>query len=86
MFFRDSFMPKGNIKIRAEDRSLRFNRVAEGRTNKIIKMISLLGNCSNKSSYNYSEEEINRIFSVIDRELKQAKSRFRFNRNKQFKL
>ena len=36
----------------------RFVRVAEGRTNKIIEMLRLLGNCSNKSNYEYDEKDI----------------------------
>ena len=36
----------------------RFVRVAESRTNKIIEMIRLLGNCSNKSNYEYDEKDI----------------------------
>ena len=69
-----------------EDRQKRFNRIAEKRTNEIIRRIQLLGNCSNKSSYDYSEKEVNKIFNAIGKELKQAKARFTFIRSKSFKL
>lgn len=69
-----------------ETRENRFKRIATKRTNVIIEKISLLGNCSNRSSYDYTEQEVNKIFSAIDKELKQAKARFTFNRNKTFKL
>ena len=36
-----------------ETRSERFVRIAEARTNKIITMLQLLGNCANKSNYEY---------------------------------
>ncbi len=54
----------------------RFIRVAEARTNKIIDMINLLGNCSNKNNYAYSEKDVDRIFSRIEDELKAAKIKF----------
>ena len=44
----------------------RFKRVAENRTNKIIDQIRLLGNCANKSNYEYSDEDVKKIFSAID--------------------
>ena len=69
-----------------EDRQKRFKRIAEKRTNEIIRRIQLLGNCSNKSSYDYSEQDVNKIFNAIDKELKQARARFRFTRGKVFKL
>ncbi len=59
-----------------ETKRERFVRIAESRTNKIINMIELLGNCSNKSTYEYSEEDINKIFGRLEKELKNAKQRF----------
>lgn len=53
-----------------------FKRLAENRTNKIIDMLHLLGNLSNKSNYSYSEEQVESIFSAIEQELKIQKSRF----------
>ena len=42
-----------------ESKRERFVRLAEARTNKIIDMIQLLGNCANKSNYEYSKEDVN---------------------------
>lgn len=56
-----------------QEKSQRFKRVAEARTNKIIESIRLLGNCSNRSNYSYSEEDVKKIFSAIESELKVAK-------------
>ena len=53
-----------------------FVRIAEARTNKIIDMIRLLGNCSNKASYDYSKEDVKKIFTAIENELKVAKAKF----------
>ena len=59
-----------------ETRDYRFSRVAMRRKNEIIKKIKLLGNCSNKSSYDYFEFQITDIFKEIQKELKLAKGRF----------
>ena len=54
----------------------KFKRVASARTQKIIDMIELLGNCSNKYIYEYSKEDVNKIFSAIQTELNLAKERY----------
>lgn len=54
----------------------RFIRVAESRTNKIIHMVRLLGNCSNVNVYEYSEDDVKKIFNAIDNELRNAKDRY----------
>ena len=59
-----------------EEKRERFKRVAENRTNKIIESIRLLGNCSNKSNYDYSEEDVKKIFSAIENEIKAAKQKY----------
>ena len=59
-----------------ETKREKFVRLAEARTNKIIKMIELLGNLSNTSSYEYTEEEVNRIYETIYNELNLSRDRF----------
>lgn len=59
-----------------ESKKDKFVRIAEARTNKIIDMIRLLGNCSNKISYEYSKEDVKKIFTAIENELKAAKAKF----------
>ena len=54
----------------------RFVRLAETRTNKIIEMLKLLGNCSSKTNYEYTEEDVKKIFTALDKELKSTKARF----------
>lgn len=60
----------------SETKKERFRRIAEKRTNVIIDTIRLLGNCSNKNNYDYSDEQVKQIFSAIDSELKSAKMKF----------
>ena len=54
----------------------RFLTVAERRTKEIMHKIQLLGNCSNKSAYQYHGDEVERIFEAIQEELDAAKARF----------
>jgi len=69
-----------------ETRHERFRRVASKRTNEILEKIRILGNCSNKSSYEYTEEEVNKIFSEIDKQLKLTKAKFLAGKRDRFKL
>ena len=69
-----------------ETRNERFKRLAAKRTNEILDKIRILGNCSNKSSYDYSNEEINKIFSEIDKQLKITKAKFMSGKGERFKL
>ncbi len=62
--------------MREESKRDKFVRIAEARTNKIINMIQLLGNCSNQSLYDYSQKDVNKIFSAIQAELDEAKKRY----------
>lgn len=54
----------------------RFIRLAESRTKKAIKDIRLIGNLSNRSNYSYTEEDVSKMFRVLESELKLAKKRF----------
>ncbi len=70
-----------------KEKAERFKRVAEGRTNKIIDQIRLLGNCANRSNYEYSDEDIKKIFSAIENELKVTKAKYQSKaQNKKFEL
>ncbi len=59
-----------------ESKRERFVRLAEARTNKIIDMLQLLGNCSNTSVYEYTQKDIDQIFGAIELELREAKKKF----------
>ena len=60
-----------------ETKRERFVRLAEARTNKILEMMRLLGNCSSKSNYEYSDDDVRQIFTALEKELKNTKNRFR---------
>ena len=54
----------------------RFEKVAVARTNKILNDLRLLGNCSNKNNYAYTDADIKKIFSAIENEIKKTRSKF----------
>ena len=59
-----------------ETKRERFVRIAEARTNKILEMMRLLGNCSSKGNYEYTDEDIKQIFGALEKELKNTKNKF----------
>ncbi|SHK77240.1 hypothetical protein SAMN02745136_03306 [Anaerocolumna jejuensis DSM 15929] len=70
----------------AESKHDKFLRIAEARTNKIIDMVRLLSNCSNKATYEYDEVDIKKIFSTLEQELKSCKSKFQDSGDKDNKF
>lgn len=60
----------------AETKQEKFVRLAENRTNKALEMIRLIGNLANKSVYEYSEEDVSKIFNALESELSLAKKQF----------
>ena len=53
-----------------ETKREKFVRIVENRTNKIIDMLRLLGNCANKSNYDYTDADVQKIFGTLEKELK----------------
>ena len=55
----------------------RFLEIAQRRTKQLMRDLRLLGNCGNRSAYEYTDAEVEKIFAAIQRELDLARSRFR---------
>lgn len=68
------------------NRHERFKKLAEKRTNAILKSLKILGNCANRQAYEYSEGEVEKIFYAIEKYLKSIKTKFQFPKNEKFKL
>ena len=62
---------------KTESKREKFVRMAEARTIKIISMVRLLGNCSNRLAYEYSDRDVSKIFSAIESAVADAKKRFK---------
>lgn len=54
----------------------RFENVAARRTQKILDLLDILGNCSNKSNYEYSDDDIRKMFLAIENKTKNIKATF----------
>jgi hypothetical protein len=54
----------------------RFENVAARRTQKILDLLDILGNCSNKSNYEYDDDDIRKMFSVIKERTRQVEAIF----------
>ena len=74
------------VKPQDESRADRFIRLASQRTNATIDKLRLLGNLSNKSNYEYSDNDIRKILSAIESQLKITRARFTGNKKSEFKL
>lgn len=67
------------------DKRNRFEKVAGKRVQFIIDKLDLLGNCSNRSNYEYSEEDVKKMFSAIKTRTKQVETLFKEELEKQNK-
>lgn len=65
-----------------KSKRMRFEGVASKRVQYIIDKLELLGNCSNRNNYEYSEEDVRKMFSVIREQLRKTETRFTDELNK----
>jgi hypothetical protein len=72
---RSDIMAGRNEKDR-ESKSDRFIRVAERRTAKVLTDLRLLGQCANRRTYEYSPDQVRKIFREIRRSLGAVEKRF----------
>ena len=56
-----------------ENKKENFKRISENRVSKIIVLLSQLTNLSNSSYYEYTDEDIEKIFTAIEEETKKSK-------------
>lgn len=67
--FRIIFSEVGTM----ENKKANFKRISENRVSKILVLLSQLTNLSNSSYYEYTDEDIEKIFSAIEEETKKSK-------------
>ncbi len=61
--------------MREHDRE-KFVELANRRVNRALKCLHLIGNLSNRSNYDYTEEDVAAIFQALRDELKRNEERF----------
>ena len=64
----------------------RFKRIATVRTNAVLNRLRILGNLSNRQMYSYSEEDIEKIFSAIKKQIGEVRAKFNSHKKEGFKL
>lgn len=53
-----------------------FVRLAEARINRALKDVELIGNLCNRSAYEYTDEDVGKMFKTLQDSLAKAKQRF----------
>ncbi len=67
----------------------KFVKLAEARVNRAIQDIRLIGNLSNKGAYDYSEDDVKKIFRALQKATDAARQKFgngEGNRDSEFSL
>lgn len=54
----------------------RFENVAARRTQKILEFLDSLANCSNRSNYEYNDEDVRKMFVAIKDRIKTTEAAF----------
>jgi hypothetical protein len=54
----------------------RFENVAARRTQKILDFLDSLANCSNRSNYEYNDDDVKKMFSAIREKIKITEAAF----------
>lgn len=69
----------------AEAKKDKFKRLATKRVNNLINAMRLVSNLANKSNYEYTEHEVNKIFNAISNSFDELKVKFK-NKKNDFKI
>lgn len=61
----------------------RFTKVASNRVQNVLHYLNLLKNCANRNNYEYTQEDVDKMFGEITRVLKDVKAVYTNEQNKQ---
>lgn len=66
----------------------RYIKIVERRVNRILDNLDSLGKCSNRKNYDYSDEDVKKVFGEIERKIRKIKLLFQETpkNKKRFKL
>lgn len=65
------------VKATPEQKAAKFKMIATRRVAKLINGIGNLGNLSNRSAYNYTDAQIDKIFAALTDKLKASRDKFK---------
>lgn len=69
---------KAAVKTESSDKAEKFSKIAKQRGAKVITAIRALGKTSRRGGYEYTEEQVENLFSVLQEELDKARAKFTF--------
>lgn len=69
-----------------ETKADKFKRVAARRANDLLERIRILGNCSNRTTYEYEPEDVDRIFTELEKALKACRARYQAQSQRRIQL
>ena len=72
--------------MKGETKEERFKRVVQKRVQNVLDSLRRLSQCSNKRMYGWNDEQLTKIWSAIDKELKSCKEGFANAEPEQFRL
>lgn len=72
--------------MKAETKEERFKRVVQKRVQNVLDSLRRLSQCSNKRMYSWNDEQLMKIWSAIDKELKSCRDNFAHADPEQFRL
>jgi hypothetical protein len=79
-------MPERKSDMTIETKRDRFQRLAEKRTNDVLERLRILGNCANRGQYEYTAEDVRKIFRAIETEVNVVKMKFKDGETQKFSL
>lgn len=63
----------------------RFEKVAGNRVQKILDFLVLLQNCANRNNYEYTEADVEHMFTEIQKALKETRAKYQSGLNQKIK-
>ncbi|MBQ7031385.1 MAG: hypothetical protein IJN13_03320 [Bacilli bacterium] len=72
--------------MKIENKREKFIRLAENRTNKVLKEIDLIGNLANRSNYEYTLEDTEKIIRALKKSVTDLENKFSNKSRREFKL
>ena len=64
------------VPISSETKHDNFRRICQPRVQKAGKAISLIGNCADTARYEYSQEDVEKMFNYLQKALDDARAKF----------
>ena len=71
--------------VKGETKKDKFRRLAGRRTTEVLNKLRILGNCANTTVYEYSQEDIDKIFRAIEKGVKETRILFKTKETTEFK-